>query len=283
MTETYEKRGYLLEDFRLFHLRDAAGTRVDYHYHEFCKVLLLMSGSGGYVVEGRRYRLQPGDVVVIGSQVPHRPEFEPGVPYERYILYIDPRFIGEHSGVDCDLTEVFQGSRSVLRPGEGERERLMSVVRGLEQELAASAYGCELVCRGLVLRLLVELLRCVRGGESRLPGPMVPRDSRVLEILRYIDAHLTEELDAETIAEAFYVSKYHMMRRFKEETGQTLHEYIIHRRLHLARDLMQQGESTTDACFHAGFRSYSSFYRAYSKLFGSSPTGRPTGAEYEDA
>ena len=30
MDENYEKRGYLLEDFRLFHLKDDRGTKVDY-------------------------------------------------------------------------------------------------------------------------------------------------------------------------------------------------------------------------------------------------------------
>ena len=61
------KRGYLLEDFRLFHLRGAQGVKAEYHYHEFCKLLLLVSGRGGYVVDGQRYLLQPGDVVLIGA------------------------------------------------------------------------------------------------------------------------------------------------------------------------------------------------------------------------
>ena len=44
MTE-YEKRGYLLENFRLFHLQSPGGAEVEYHYHEFCKLLLLISGQ----------------------------------------------------------------------------------------------------------------------------------------------------------------------------------------------------------------------------------------------
>ena len=68
MDENYEKRGYLLEDFRLFHLKDDRGTKVDYHYHEFCKIVLLLSGSGSYTVEGRRYLLLPGDIVLVGQE-----------------------------------------------------------------------------------------------------------------------------------------------------------------------------------------------------------------------
>ena len=47
----YEKRGYLLENFRLFHLQSENGEQVDFHYHEFCKLLLLVSGQGSYYVE----------------------------------------------------------------------------------------------------------------------------------------------------------------------------------------------------------------------------------------
>ena len=90
MQNDYQSRGYLLDDFRLFHLSDAQGTKPDYHYHEFCKLMLLCSGSGGYMVEGQRYNLETGDIVLIGSHCIHRPEFENGVPYERIIIYISP-------------------------------------------------------------------------------------------------------------------------------------------------------------------------------------------------
>ena len=274
MKDVYEKRGYLLEEFRLFHLRDAAGTEVDFHYHEFCKVLMLISGSGGYTVEGQRYRLEPGDVVVIGNRCVHRPEFAPGTPYERIIIYIDPEFLREHATKDCDLRDMFNGERHVLRPGEADSKELLRIAGSLEQELSGNEYGRELVSRGLLMRLLVQMMRCLRKGESHLPEPVAPKDSRIQEILAYIDAHLTEDLDADTIAEAFYVSKFHMMRRFRAETGESVHGYISRRRLLLARDLIGQGVSVTDACFQSGFKSYSSFARAYGKLFGTTPTGR---------
>ena len=109
MDTGYEKRGYLLEDFRLFHLRDPQGPKVDHHYHEFHKIVLLLSGSGGYVVEGRRYLLKSGDVVMVGSHCVHRPEFEGGSPYERVIIYISPDFLQRNSTDDCDLEAYFTG------------------------------------------------------------------------------------------------------------------------------------------------------------------------------
>ena len=63
----HRKRGFLLENFRLFHLKSKGGAQVEYHYHEFCKILLLISGSGGYCVDGQRYLLQSGDIVLLNA------------------------------------------------------------------------------------------------------------------------------------------------------------------------------------------------------------------------
>ena len=89
----YKKRGYLLENFRLFHLRSAEGAQTDYHYHEFCKILLLISGGGGYFIDGQRYLLRAGDIVLIGNRSIHRPELDTDAPYERIILYISPEYL----------------------------------------------------------------------------------------------------------------------------------------------------------------------------------------------
>lgn len=272
--ENYSKQGYLLEDFRLFHLKSAAGVRTDYHYHEFCKLLLLVSGSGGYWIEGQQYALQPGDAVLVGSGCVHRPEFEPGTPYERIIVYISPEFLKSQSTPDCDLLECFGGRKShVLRPGKGDR-RLIAMAQELERQLSGTEYGRVILSRGLLLRLLVQIGRDLHHGDTLQPQPLQPQDSRVLRIMEYINAHLTEELSVDSIAEQFYVSKFHMMRLFRAAAGTSVNSYIIRQRLLLARELISGGMSATESCFRAGFGSYSSFTRCYGSYFGTTPTGR---------
>lgn len=275
MSEKYAKKGYLLEDFRLFHLKDSDGAKIDYHYHEFYKLLFFISGSGGYFVEGKRYSLTPGDIVLIGKHFVHRPEFDQGVPCERMILYISPDFLSRESAENCDLTDCFSKEYDhVLRPSEKIRQSLFSIVANIEQELSSTRYGKEILSTGMILRLLVELARSTQHKEVQKPAPMLPKSKRVLDIVHYLDSHLTEELNIDMLAEKFYLSRFHMMRRFRDETGTTIHSYISDHRLMLARDLISQGVSSTDACFRCGFGSYSSFSRAYSKFFGTTPTGR---------
>ena len=269
----YQKKGFLTEDYRLFHLRSDGGLQPEFHYHEFCKMLLLVSGSGAYTVDGQRYALQSGDIVLVDSHTVHRPEFEPGAVYERIILYISPEFLRRNSTADCDLTACFT-SGHVLRLEEPERKKLFSLASALERELAGEGYGRVLLCHSALLRLLVHVGRNLCRSDTPQPGPVTAANERVMSIVRYLDRHLTEDISVDDLAERFYLSKYHMMRLFRRETGTTVHGYLTERRLALARELMADGLSATDACFRSGFRSYCSFTRAYGKRFGSTPTGR---------
>ena len=283
MSEKYAKKGYLLEDFRLFHLKDKGETKVDYHYHEFYKLLFFISGKGGYFVEGKRYSLTPGDIILIGKQCVHRPEFESGIPCERIILYISPEFLLRESSSACQLTDCFSKEYDhVLRPNEKIRKTLFSIVSNMEQELSSKRYGKEIVSTGMLLNLLVEIARSIFHKEVQKPAPMLPKSKRMLDIMRYLDAHLTEDINIDTLSEKFYISRFHMMRRFREETGTTIHSYISDHRLMLARDLISQGIPATEVCFQCGFGSYSSFSRAYGKFFGTTTTGRNISSVMEE-
>jgi AraC-like DNA-binding protein len=278
----YQKRGYLLENFRLFHLNSPGGADVEYHYHEFCKLLLLVSGRGGYMVDSQRYLLQPGDVVLIGSRSVHRPELAEDSPYERVIIYIDPGFLQGFSGADCDLLGLLSGSKGhVLRLKESQRKKVFSLASALEKELSGDSYGREILCTGALLRLLVEIGRAQRQDDALNPSPVTPEDPRVVEWMQYLDRHLAEDLDMDDLAERFFISKFHMMRLFRAHTGFTVHTYLLQRRLLAARQLIEQGMRATEACYRCGFRSYSSFTRAYNQHFGTTPTGRMTLSQQE--
>ena len=62
--KTYSREGYLEENYHYFHLRDTAGQERDFHFHEFDKIVLLLSGRVEYAVEGSSYDLRPWDIAV---------------------------------------------------------------------------------------------------------------------------------------------------------------------------------------------------------------------------
>lgn len=275
MASNYESRGYLLDDYRLFHLSEPQKSPIDYHFHEFCKLLLLRSGSGGYWIEGQRYTLQPGDVVLIGSHCVHKPDFEENAPYERIIIYISPDFLRRQSSADCDLEAVFSGRRGhILRLEETVWRRLFRLASRLEGELSGEGYGRIILSNGMLLRLIVEIGRELESHAAVQPGPLTLRNQRVVDMMRYMEEYMGEDISIDILAQKFYISKYHMMRLFRQETGQSIHDYLTDRRLLRAKELMASGVSATESCYLSGFRTYSSFTRAYAKRFGTTPTGR---------
>ena len=82
--------------------------------------------------------------------------------------------------------------------------------------------------------------------------------------------HLTAALSIDMLAKQFFMSKYYLMHAFKDETGYTIGNYIATKRLLLARNLIEDGMSVTDACYACGYQNYSTFSRAYKKQFHSS-------------
>ena len=82
------KRGYLDRDFRLVHLKDSLAQKIDYHYHEFDKLVIFLGGKVTYVVEGVTYFLKPWDIVLIQHNLIHRPIIHAEEPYERAVLWL---------------------------------------------------------------------------------------------------------------------------------------------------------------------------------------------------
>lgn len=263
----YSERGYLEGDFRLFHLRDTVSlNEIDYHYHEFHKALLILGGNVGYGIEGKHYPLSAGDVVLVPRGCVHKPEVGADAPYARYVLYLSAAFL--RSEPDCPLDACFTraeaGGAYVLRLPEAG-----AWFRQLEAALAepGDRFGAALLGRLAVKQLLVALGRALTAANA--PAPVF--DPQTVRLLRYINDHLTGDVGADALAQALYVSKYHLMRRFREETGYSIHRYVSGKRLLYARDLLSRGTAPADACFQSGFRDYSAFARAYKKQFGVSP------------
>ena len=269
----YEKRGYLNEPFRLFHLADANHQEIAYHYHTFHKIILLLAGRADYAIEGERYVLQPGDYVLVGRGSIHRPIVARGDFYERAILYISPAYLQALSDDGGDLTRCFRQAQQDFRyVYHAAGERIRELFTQLEQSQQEEGFGAALLRQALVTQLMVEVNRLSLAGDT--VSAAAEGDSKVVALLQYLNAHLTEGLSIDELAGRFYISKYHMMRRFRDETGYTIHSYLMEKRLLLAQQLLAQGVAPGEAALRCGYQEYSTFSRAYKKQFGRSPSDK---------
>lgn len=95
---------------------------------------------------------------------------------------------------------------------------------------------------------------------------------KINQLIAFINDNLTEDLSLDFLANEFYISKYYLSRKFKEFTGLSLYQYIMKKRLLLARDMLRNGASVMNACFLCGFNDYSNFFRAFKREFGYPPS-----------
>lgn len=272
--EQYEKKGYLSNDFHLFHLTDTVIPKLEYHYHEFDKITILIQGNVDYTIEGRTYQLNPYDIVLVRHNEIHRPTVDCSVPYERIIIYISPTFIENYRTSEYDLGYCFQKAAkkesSVLRIPTGQKSILFQTIQKLEESFSQSGYANDLYQQVLFLEFMIHLNRAAYAKQLFFLNDAV-YNKKIADILHYINANLSANLSIDHLASKFYVSKYYMMRLFKSETGYSIGNYITQKRLLFAKDLIVQGTPVLDACFDCGFQDYSTFSRAYRKCFHESP------------
>ena len=270
------KRGYLNEDFRLFHLKDSRAQKLDYHYHEFDKLILLLNGRVTYVVEGVTYFLQPWDILLVQHNMIHRPIIDPAEPYERVVVWLGRDWLTSRSDPGEALDTCFHTARErgfhLLRVDGNRRLQYMQTIQQLEESLCSREFGAgrlsDTLCQQLLIAVNRDLLRSRTAAEAQDSYRV---DPKMEEILKYIVQHLEEDLSVDALAKRFFLSRYYLMHRFKAVTGYSVHQYISQKRLLRAGELIREGVPVMKAAEQAGFSEYSTFLRAFRKTFQVSP------------
>ena len=272
--DRYSKKGYLYDNFKIFHLVDSNLGEIDFHYHDFHKVLIHLSGNTSYSIEGQTFNLQADDIVFVSAGEVHRPIFHDDSPYERIIIYISKEFLAEYSREGNNLSYCFRNAMEkgshVLRLHSFKNSRVAAAVGKLTANLGKDDYANELFMQVLFLEFMIELNRAAISDEVEYIFTNYA-GSKIGEIIHYINEHLAEDLSVDAIAGEFFLSRYYLMHTFKNETGYTIGNYITIKRLSMAQSLINSGVAIVEAAEQAGFGTYSTFLRAYKKTYGTSP------------
>lgn len=269
----YNKKGYLLQGFKVFRLRDTALQEIPFHYHDFHKIILFLGGEAAYIIEGKNYQLKARDILFVSAGEIHRPVTSPGKAYERIVIYVSPDFLKKCSQGKCDLARCFQLAKetsSVMHAPTGKSHDLLFHTNKLESVAHQDGYANELYTEMLFIEFMILLNRAILDKELELAS--VSYDKKIQQLLTYINSNLTENLSIDTLAEKTYLSKFYMMRKFKADTGYSIHQYINSKRLLLAKKLLTATDTPiTELCYQCGFTDYSAFSREFKKLFHTTP------------
>ncbi|NLL00680.1 MAG: AraC family transcriptional regulator [Clostridiales bacterium] len=273
--EEMKKRGYLNEDFMFFKLKDQKKNEFEFHYHDFNKIIIFLSGDVTYIIEGKSYTLRPWDILLVGRNDIHQPIISPNTAYERIVLWLNPHFLDAHNRNNCDLQNCFtlatERKMNMIRLNMADIPSLQQTLDDLEESINDSSFGNEILKNSIFIQLIVKINRLFFGMDIKKKIEDVRYDSRIENILSHINNNLDSDLSIDSISNKFFLNKYYLMHLFKKETGFTVYNYIQKKRAIKAADYIKSGMQAGEVCSLCGFGDYSSFVRTFKKEFKLSP------------
>ena len=267
--------GYLKEEFRLFHINSPLDKEIDFHYHDFHKIILFLDVRGDYIIEGTSYPLEAQNIAFVREGEIHRPVIDGKSPYERIVIYVAPGFLARVSRPGADLSACFRrapGEAGVMRLASGHSHELLAQMEKLERTARGDGFANGLYTEALFVEFMILLHRALFSHELGTVKEAAA-DEKIQPLLGYIESHLAEDLSADALAQEAYLSKYYLMRRFKAATGYSLHRYVTMKRLLYARSLLTESPERAIAEISAdsGFADYTAFFRAFKAQFSVTP------------
>ncbi|MBC8060816.1 MAG: helix-turn-helix transcriptional regulator [Clostridiaceae bacterium] len=273
-THKYLTRQYMLPgNHEIFHYvnNDLAG--INLHHHDFYECYFFISGDVTYLIEGKIYCLEPGDIILINSKELHQAIINSkDVTYERIVLWIDRSFLKEISTMETDLSLCFESliRKNVLRANFELQQNIRSLLNKLISLEEYKGIGYELLYKAYIIELMVHINNITFNDKIRL-DVNIKKSNLIDGIIKYINEHIEEDITVDELSECFYLSKFHLSREFKKHTGTTIHRYIIQKKLIEAKELILKDTPITSVYKQCGFGDYSNFFRAFKNEYGVTP------------
>ena len=262
-------------DFEIFHRIDTAPGFITPHSHDFYEIYFPRTEGVNYIVEGYRYRLAPGMLMLIApGQVHYSDVATPGLVVERFLLWLNPGFVETLTGAlprFRKLSPEDLKGHNLVTPDPETYELMIGLIFSLLHEKQLNDLDSGTLNRLVVAQLLIHISRVFTQAGS-LPRRNAQRYKEMLAVYDYISAHLQNPLNVSELAEHFFMDKNTLTRQFKRVTGMTPAECVRRKRLDAAYTMISHGAGVTESCHECGFSDYSAFYRAFRHAYGITPS-----------
>jgi AraC-like DNA-binding protein len=252
-----------------------------WHYHSEFEIDYIVKSHGTRYVGDNVGSFSEGNLVLIGSNVPHfwknAPEFfaeNPQLRVNALVIQFPGDFVQglRHSYPEfLNIRDLFlRAERGICFTGSDSNilgtqllnllnlngmERLLSFIRILEQMAVAKTYN-------------------LLASEAYKTTVAVGTDQRLSKILNYIQLNYQNELSVDALAHQFGMNTTAFCRYFKENTSKPMVQYINEMRVGYAcKLLMDKTMSISQICYESGFSNIANFNRIFKRINGCTPSG----------
>ncbi len=238
------------------------------HTHTDYEIYIFLSGRGKYTVEGTEYNLRPGYTLIFRSGEAHVAQIDGDTEYERIAINFGTNFLNAIDPNNKLLLPFLERPLGRINC----YNNLSSIKRIIElsQTEFESEYHKRMFLYNAIYGILLEIY--LNFGEHKENITAQGELKSIAQMIEYVNVNLFDSISLDVIANKFFISKSQLNRYFKKYTGSTAWGYITAKRLLNARKLILDGTSAKTAALSSGFEDYSSFFRAYKKRFGISPS-----------
>ncbi len=241
------------------------------HYHSYCELFYLRSGTCTYNVNGTSYQLEAGDLFIVSPGDSHSTVYRGNTPCERVVIYCMlsslPSFF---EGMLPEMASRLHQSRKIVFQKQFY-SRVDSLMQRLEEENAATDHYSGLYMINLFMELCITIQR--HGVMSYEAMPEQRNYSKdISSAVQYITRNFALPISLESTAAAINLSPTYLSRKFKKEVGITFKEYLNNVRMRQAAQMLVITDNSITAIATAcGFNSSNYFKDSFKRTNGMSP------------
>jgi AraC-type DNA-binding domain-containing proteins len=249
-------------------------ANTTFHLHNSFEIYLFLQGDVSYWVEQSLYQLKKGTLLIFNNQEIHRVVNPSLKNYERLLIHFRPNYVEPFNTDKTNLLSCFtnreKGQNNAILLLNKQLDSFLSLAKKLNDALHSEKFGSDVLTKNYLVEILIFINRLYQQNNDVLEHH--PLSQRLQDILAYIELHLTEDLSLDIISNHFSMDKFYLSRLFKNETGSTIYNFILLKRISLAKQLLSEGKNVSETCSLSGFNDYANFIRAFKKITGCSPS-----------
>jgi AraC-like DNA-binding protein len=250
-----------------------------WHYHPEVELIIFHQGSGTQFVGDHIKRFQPGDIILVGSNLPHYWRYD-----DVYFSEDSPRPV--HSTV-VHFSENFWGEAFLHLPETKplrsllEKARRGILINAREEETIPALIGDILLSEGIGrIIALIECLSAFAGARGLQllssigfrPDFSEQENHRINAIYDYSFRHFTRKISLAEVAAVADLVPNSFCRYFRSRTGKTYTQFLTELRIgHACKLLLDNRISIKQLCYESGFNNFTCFHKNFKELTGKTP------------
>ena len=233
------------------------------------ELLYITNGTGQYLVNGRRYVLKAGNLIICRPGVLHGESMQFKNSMESYCIALkDVHIKGfpDNFLKESTLNPVLNFSDSIIKE---TYENLVFTLNTIYHETLGSTYTCNIIASS-ILSYIMDLLSIRHRSDDIINESP---DDFVYKVIRYLDEHFKEKIFLEKIASNFHISQSYLSHIFKSETGMSVLKYVMQLKIGEAQSLLMKSDYPIgDISYQLSFNDNSHFNIMFKKYTGLSPS-----------